>query len=581
MSGSYCGAAPVASVVRNWLSAGCWFAIWTACCGVIGCGQTPTGSSRDAAHQAAKTAAELPSEAFRVDAEFADPPPIEPAGRLQLRPIGVFAHGTQLGSSAAEICAYDHLAKRLYVVNGEVEEIDILDLSDPTQPVKVATLDLNALGSPTSVTTSRGVAATSVMAHDRRNRGHVVFFSADGERIATLEVGYEPDMLTFTPDGRRILVANEGSPNDDYSFNPEGSISVIEVPDDVTTITQSAVHTIDFRAFNAKRDELDPSIRIYGPGASVAEDLEPEYITVSADSKTAWVACQENNAVAIVDLETLTVTDLVGLGFKDHSLPGNGLDASDQDGKINIRPWPVKGMYQPDAIAAFQVNGSTYLVTANEGDARNREGVQEETVRVSKLQLDPAAFPNADELQRPENLGRLQVTSLLGDHNGDGQYQELYVFGARSFSIWTSDVKLVYDSGDQFEQIVAQQFPAHFNSNHEADTFDSRSDRKGPEPEGATVGEIDGRVYAFIGLERTGGIVTYDVTEPTTPVFESWTNTRQVMTTVPFEGPQDLGPEGLIFIPASRSPHSKPLLIVTNEVSGTTRIFEVVMSASE
>lgn len=386
-------------------------------------------------------------------------------------------------------------------------------------------------------------------------------------------------MLTFTPDAKTILTCNEGEPTSDYKRDPEGSVSLIDIGGGVASLTQKHVTTVDFRGFNERRKELDPSIRIFGPKATVAQDLEPEYVAVSPDGKTAWVVLQENNALGVIDLASQQVTALVGLGFKDHSRAGNGLDASNKDKAVRIRPWPVRGMYQPDAIAAYEAGGETYLVTANEGDSRKYSPFSEQ-VRVQDLKLDSKAFPNAGEVQKNSNLGRLEVTNQLGDQDGDGKFEELYAFGGRSFSIWSADGKLVYDSGDEFERILAEKHPAHFNANHDSAEADDRSDDKGPEPEGLTLGRLNGSTYAFIGLERDGGILIYDITDPERPVFENYVSTRN------FDGQHALGttgdcaPEGLLFIPAQQSPNGEPLLVVAYEMSGTTRIYRIETTGS-
>ncbi|HEY9597205.1 MAG TPA: choice-of-anchor I family protein, partial [Cyanophyceae cyanobacterium] len=383
------------------------------------------------------------------------------------------------------------------------------------------------------------------------------------------------------------LVANEGEPSGDYRVDPEGSVSIID-------LNTWNVTTAGFNGVN-----LSGPVRIFGPNASVAQDLEPEYITVSEDSKRAWVTLQENNALGILDLTTGMFTDVVGLGFKDLSLPGNGLDASDRDNAINIANYPnLFGMYQPDEIRSYTVGGKTYLVTANEGDSRqytytdengNEQASLDEEAKVRDLKLDPTAFPNAAALQRNPVLGRLEVTNTLGDTDGDGDFDKLYAFGGRSFSIRDELGNLVFDSGDQFEQIIAKLLPKDFNSNNtENNSFDNRSDNKGPEPEGVTLAQLDGRTYAFIGLERVGGIMTYDITNPFKPSFVNYVNNRDfsVLFNVNEEGEPDptlkqllavgdLGPEGLLFISAKDSPTSKPLVVVNHEVSGTTTIYEV------
>lgn len=492
---------------------------------------------------------------------------------IQLRAIGQYQHGT-FAKLAAEIAAFDPRSQRLFVANVEQCAFDILDLSHPAAPVFVNRVSAKLHGDkPTSVAIRNGMIAMSVVPESKAQTGRVMFASPDGEVLKVFEVGHEPDMLTFSPDGHWLLVANEGEPNQAYDVDPEGTISLIDVSGGVASLTQQQVKSLDFHAF-ADRSQLDSSIRIFGKNATVAEDLEPEYITISKDSRTAWVVCQENNALAVVDLVAGKITRLIGLGFKDHSQAGQGLDASDRDQQVRIRPWPLKGMYQPDAIQSYLVDGATYLVTANEGDGRSYEGFNEET-RVADLKLDPSVFPDAQDLQKEENLGRLRTTKLMGDRNGDGLHEELYAFGARSFSIWTADGQQVFDSGDQFEQITAERYPRHFNADNESDTFDNRSDKKGPEPEGVALGEVAGRMFAFVGLERMGGIMVYDISQPRQARFDRYVSTREVDRADAGHPQGDLGPEGLLFIAGHDSPNGKPMLVVCNEVSGTTRIFEL------
>jgi len=301
-----------------------------------------------------------------------------------------------------------------------------------------------------------------------------------------------------------------------------------------------------------------------------------------------YVGVSKPEGLALVDAHTLAVINDNDFGILAEPIPGDGtllmnpdpepvllglvhfdvpagLDASDRDGdgggkKINIRPWPVFGMYMPDGIAAFTAGSETFYVTANEGDARD------EAARVGSLTLDATAFPNPAEWQNHAALGRLYVSTLDGDVDGDGDYDRLYAYGARSFSIWDAAGNLVFDSGDAFEQITAAQTPALFNANDGAPArWDERSDDKGPEPEGLTVGAIADRLYAFIGLERAGGgVLVYDISHPRRPHFIGY-----------FRTDGDIAPEGLLFIPAAESPNGMPLLVVTNEVSNTTSIYAV------
>jgi hypothetical protein len=932
---------------------------------------------------------------------------------ITLEPIGTaVASSLPLpDSSPSEIVAHDPETQRLFVVNANAAKLDVFNISTPTKPKLLNTIDIKPFGSvANSVAIRDGYAAVAVEGVLKTDPGSVVFIRTSNlKAVAQVTVGSLPDMVTFSPDGRYVITANEGEPSSDYKVDPEGSVSVIDVSRGVKNVRQSDVRTTGFGTFD-KQTLLDAGIRIFGPNATVAQDIEPEYVSVSADSKTAYVTLQENNAIAVVDLATATVTKLLPLGYKDHnridaeaevysfdpaempaigttlagqelnlggfsglafegidpvtgyynfvshtdrgpnaepnaagrpfllpdftpevirfqlnpqsgdlaireriklqSAPGvpltgisnlqitggngntkyndelpvdllnqplpldplgadlegiafaadgsfwmcdeyrpalyhfasngvmidrlvpagtaaaaglpegtfgrevlpsvlaqrrqnrgfealaidngkiyafaqspvrnpetltnaqltamknvrliefdpatektrqfiyvmdntnlgaapntpadkigdmatfgngeflvlerdddkistdeagkvekkvyrfnlngataitndgligetgktvdqltttemlangirpifkslhvdlattayndvdkveglaiidpwtvaavndndfgvaqitvapdgtftrnytpepvtlgiidvrmQGLDASDQDTKVNIRPWPVKGMYLPDGIASFKVDGQEYLITANEGDAReyifqNEAGQNVnafvEALRVSSgsVVLDSALFPNAALLKRAENLGRLNITSTLGRNPENGRYKELYAFGTRSFSIWKPDGTQVFDSGEELERITSGTPNSVFNASNSNNTFDNRSDDKGPEPEAVVTGTVFGRQYAFIGLERIGGIMVYDLTNPTAPKFVEYVNNRDFSVVIgdDLRVAGDLGPEGLILIDASKSPNGKPLLVVANEISGTTTIYEI------
>ena len=500
-----------------------------------------------------------------------EPAKVRPA--LSLEPIATIRLGEFL-AGAAEIVAHDPIRQRLLVVNGADNSIEILSFEDPARLTRIATIDMNPFGGGVnSVAVHNGLVAAAVGAKARTDPGRMVLFDTSGEHLSDVEVGALPDMVCFTPDGRRILTANEGEPSDDYAIDPEGSISIIEVPSDPRQLGPHHVRTADFRRFNDV--PIHPEIRIFGPGASVAQDLEPEYIAVCPDSVTAYVVLQENNALAVVDLESAMVTELIPLGYKDHSLPDHGFDASDRDGSINIRHWPVFGLYQPDTIRMFVArDGQRYLVTADEGDTRGYPGF-DETARVRDLTLDPEAFPDAEWLQDNTNLGRLTVARTMGDDNADGRHQRLFAFGTRGFSIRQTSGQLVFESGDEFEHITARQTPTLFNTDNAPDaTFKNRSDNRGPEPEALAIGRVGDRDYAFIGLERTGGIMVYDITVPSESRFvHYWTN-RDPTNIRAQTG--DLGPECLIFITAQDSPTGQPLLVSANEISGTVTVMRII-----
>lgn len=487
---------------------------------------------------------------------------------------------TATSVNGAEISAFDSASKRVFTVAGPaMEYYSLSNTGILLAPVNMpfgfsAPVNTNVL--PNSVAVKNGIVAVSYAVVDNssaaQQQGIVAFYNAaTATYIHHVTVGYLPDMITFTANGTKLLTANEGEPNSygqGNSFDPEGSVSIIDISGGVLSAT---VQTAGFTGFNGQIASLRAAgVRIYGPGATVAQDLEPEYIALSPDNTKAYVTLQENNAVAEVDIATASVTQLFPLGLKDHSLPGNGFDASDRDsttslGKINIRNWPVYGMYEPDAIAQFTVGGNTYYITANEGDSRAYTGFSEEVrVGAAGYVLDPSAFPTAATLKLNENLGRLQLTNATGDTDGDTDFDQIQALGARSFSIWSSTFTQVYDCGDQLERISAEQNPAAFNSEGTPATFDTRSDNKGPEPEAVATGTVNGVLYAFVGTERTGDIYVYDITNPNAPVFKQY-----------IDNPADQGVEGLIFIPAAQSPTGKALLISSAEVSKTVTVYEL------
>lgn len=494
---------------------------------------------------------------------------------LAITPLGTYASGHYL-AGGAEIAVFDEESEQIFVVNAADRTVDILDASEPDELEKVGAIDVTPFGTiANSVAVHDEVVAVAIEADPKTDPGTLAFFDSDGDLLSAVKVGALPDMVTFTPNGDYALVANEGEPNDDYTVDPEGSVSIVDLRDGPDDVAPSDVRTAGFEQF--ARAGLDSSIRVFGPGATVAQDLEPEYITVSGNGKTAWVAIQEANALGVLDIKRGLFTALRGLGFKDWSQSANQLDPSDRDGAIKLASWPLQGMYQPDGIASYNVRGDDFIVSANEGDARDYDGFSEER-RVNQIALDPAAFPNAATLRSSANLGRLRISTANGDANGDGLYEQLYAYGARSFSIRDAGGALVWDSGDALERITAAAMPADFNSNNDENgSFDTRSDDKGPEPEGVAVGKIKGRWFAFVGLERIGGIVAFDITDPRAPRFVEYVNNRNFAGDAAAGTAGDLGPEGIDFVPADDSPTDRPLLVVGNEVSGTTTVYEVAV----
>ncbi|WP_211242172.1 choice-of-anchor I family protein, partial [Staphylococcus haemolyticus] len=453
--------------------------------------------------------------------------------QLNITHKGRYTSGADFGNGGTEIVKYNPKNGYAYSVNGDKEALDIIDVKHPGKDgainlVKRIYLQDNGIeaGDLTSVTVhpSGDYVAVSAPAVDKTKPGHVVFYGSNGDYINNVTVGSLPDMVTFSKDSKYLLVANEGEPSDDYTVNPPGSVSVIDVTGGPANVTANNVRTAMFTK------EHQEGIRALGPNAEDAYlNIEPEYIAVDSQSKYAYVTLQEVSAIAKVDIVKGQIVQVKGLPYKDHSLAQNAMDVSDEDGKSELRRVPVLGLLQPDGIDTYDYNGETYLLIANEGDSQDYEGYSEEK-RVKKLkddiQLDARYYQGYTQAELDdmvdnglfddEQLGRLKVTTSHAFKDADGKYNALVSYGGRSFSILrASDLEMIYDSGSDIEQRVLDLLPERFNANYEsADDIkvDDRSDDKGPEAESVVVGKVGSHSYAFVGLERVGGIMIYDIT---------------------------------------------------------------------
>ena len=495
--------------------------------------------------------------------------------------VSSFTNGVA-ATNSAEIVAHDPVSQRLFVANSIGKKLDIIDFSNPSAMSIISSIDISIYGNINSVAVKNGIVACAIENTVPEQDGFVVFFNTNGVFQNQVTVGALPDMITFNNAGTRVLTANEGQPNVGYTIDPEGSVSIVDISGGIATLTQTNVTTALFTAFNSQAAALKASgVRIYGPSSTVAQDMEPEYITVSDDDLTAYVVLQENNAFAYVNLTTNTITDIKPLGFKDHSVFGKGLDATNTGTNVNIANWPIKGMYLPDGMTHFNVAGVEYLITANEGDARADYGAannEETTIGAATYSLDPIAFPYASAMKSNANLGRLKCTNRLGDTDNDGDFDEIYTFGARSFSIWNATTgTLVYDSGDDLEQITANDptYGAIFNCSNTNITKKDRSDDKGPEPEGVAVATIAGVPYAFVSMERVGGLMVFNVSNPAAPQFVQYVNNRGLTGLT-----GDRGPEGIIYVKQQDSPNGKALVVLGNEISSSVSVYEIACPAS-
>ncbi|WP_210149996.1 choice-of-anchor I family protein [Chryseobacterium scophthalmum] len=515
------------------------------------------------------------STVYIIDNDKAAP---VPSNQISLNYIGSFDPSGN-NNSSTEIVVHDPATQKLFTISSLTDVFDIINFSNPLTPSVINTVNMAPYGGITSIAVKNGlVAVASPNGTNAQQNGSVVFFDINGNFLKQVTVGVLPDMITFTPDGTKVMTANEGEPNDAYTVDPEGSISIIDISGGINNLTQSNVTTLGFTGYNSQEAAfISSGGRKVKSTSTLAQDLEPEYIAISPDSQKAWVSCQENNGIIEVNLSNNTLGNIWGLGKKDMSLPGNGFDASDNNGEVLIANWPVKAYYNPDAMASFKVGNTNYLVTANEGDEKDLGGFSERTtVGANGYTLDSTIFPNASVLKASHNLGRFRVTNVNGNTDGDADFEEIHALGARSFSIFNADTKqIVYDSGDRFERYIAANHPLIFNADNEANGAKNRSRAKGPEPEGVTLGTIAGQTFAFITLERTGGVMVYNVTDPNNVTFVDYKHSRS---TSAFGG--DNGPEGITYIPPANMNNGKGYVVVANEISGTLSMYEVIPSST-
>ena len=483
----------------------------------------------------------------------------------------------------AEIVAYSQDNQKFYLVNGREQKLDIVSLAGLTAGEEGQSLTLEqrldvsqmipgfAFGDLTSVAVDpvHDRVAVAVQAEDYAAKGAILLLNYDGEYLAHYPAGVQPDNVTFSPDGRYVLSANEGEPRQGYEngTDPQGSVTIVDLAAETP-----APNTVTFEAFDAQREALVAGNVILKQGRNPSTDLEPEYIAVDGDSTTAYVALQEANSIAVLDLASGQFTGVHSLGFKDHSQPGNELDANKEDKQAKLQNEAFMGVYMPDGIALYEAGGKTFLLTANEGDASEWEEYANITTVVTGTVEEDGETTDVEV----EVLDKTKLDGLPAVEEGTH-----FTLGGRSFSLYevTEDgLTQVFDSGSDFESITAQAYPDHFNASNKNNKLDSRSDAKGPEPESVTVNLVEGKPYAYVGLERIGGVMVYDLSDPAHPAFVEYVNTRDFTVDFPEAGTDpaqgDVSVEGMCAVPASASPTGQALLLTANEVSGTVAVFQ-------
>ena len=531
---------------------------------------------------------------------------LDPNGS-ELKFVGRYVTGAGLGG--AEISAVDTASKRLFITNGAKNTIDIVDISNLKKPKLIKAVSFTSAGATgiQSVAAKNGVVLVAAQMASTTSPGRIFVMDVNGKLRAGLasgiEVGVLPDHVSISPNGNYAIVANEGQPANYCLTNgalpettdPLGSISIINLSSKTPT-----AKTIDFKSYEERKNGITyAGGRIFGPNASLAQDIEPEYAAFSADSTYAYVTLQENNSIATVDVESGTIINIVGLGVKNHNLFNAGLDSSDRDNKIDIVARNIQGMYLPDAIGTIDAGGNTYMVTANEGDAREYAcllgGTDATKVEAEDPRLADVADTTVDSTFKGSGIaGRMKVTqfspaNISGETiRSTTKVKDAFSFGTRSFTVWKSNLNngvfpadRVFDSGDAIERIITQERPLGvFNADWNTSTgfinsFESRSASKGPEPEGLAIGKAYGRTWMVLALERDNGLMLYDMTNPVKPMFRQYINLSIPGGDIQVGSAGDVSPEGVLFLEAAQSPTGKPMVVVSYELSGSVAFFEV------
>lgn len=483
------------------------------------------------------------------------------AGYVGFETVWQFDHDDDddSGASTSEIVAFDSVLRQVYVSGGA--GVDVLDFDGTLvrglggQPAGSDTTALDV----TSVAVKNGVVAMAGRFQPAAGNayGGVRLYGTDGSFIRDIQVTSDspdnlPDTVSFTPDGSRLIVANEGESGD-------GSIGLIDV-------ASGAVTLLGFDTFDTAplRAALKAKGVLLNDGQSLNAQLQPEFVAISKDGSKAFVTIQEQNAVAVVDLVSNSISDIVSAGSVDRGAVR--FDPSDRDGPGNSQsPNPrtfanVFSTMEPDQVVWFERNGQKFFAVAGEGDDGIALASGFSPISNAAPNLDPTKFPDPASVVQNGNLGR--IAKFGKDTDGDGDFDEIWVTGGRSISIFKEDGTLVWNSGSLVEDTLIAQGNGYFN--------DGRSDNRGPEPEGVTYGFVGGKPYLFVSIERGASVLMLDISDVANPLLEDFIATDF---TAGFERLNES--EGISFISASESGNGKAYLLISSEAGNFTSLVEL------
>ena len=421
--------------------------------------------------------------------------------------------------------------------------------------------------------------------------GRLVFFNLEtGAVIGSVAAGYHPDMVAIK--NGKVAVANEAQ----HAWAGSGAVNIatfdsVQQPGSVTVadlagldsstlaaaLATLPVTTTDFSGVSGLISGLRDHTSFEIPANTKAKyfHIEPEYIAFSPDNTQLFVGLQENNAIAVLDLATNTWLNITGLGQQAITI-----DASDDDDLFDVTN-ACFGLPMPDSLATWTAAGNTYIITANEGDARVDDGdIQRLSAANTTYGLAAGFTPSVVN----NDFGRLNILRdqslngpVLPTTSPNSDINKIVSMGTRGLSLWKkeADNSVSFVSHLPLESELFARDPQRHNANNGGlkTAFDSRSDDKGPEPEAVAVTTLaGGTVIAVAGLERQNGVIVVDITNPASP---------QVLRYINDSGQGLISPETVTIIDAPNSPTGTVLAVVGYEgiidsnVAGGVGVYEI------
>lgn len=503
--------------------------------------------------------------------------------------------------------AYNSDNQKVYQINSNDNELNIFPIaSDGTFDTENQTIitfdslftDFTCAG-PTYVaidTINDRIAVTLESGDTSAVNGRVCLLDYDGNLQYYYETGVQPNMAVFTADSKKLLITNEGEHKSTYTVtDPKGTVTIIDFSrnSDPTRITPTEV---DFSAFTA--DELiensillnkikNTNVTEENPDTYIPVepqyDLEPESIAVNDAGTTAYVCLQEANAIATLDLTTNEFVDIRSLGFIDYSDETNAIDVVLDKTYSPTTYQYTYGVPMPHSIELIEIEGTTYLLTANEGASRTYcyntstkfiSNLTTATLTSNEPKVDANGDPvydaNGEEVYpTAASVQVLNNTYTAGLEEGveeDGSDTPHYIFGTRSFSIYEADsMSLLYDSANSLEAKTNELLPSNFNCTNNMMGKEKGATARGVEPKAVITSAINGRYFAFIALEAIGGVMVYEITDPSTPEYINYINTRDFSTSI--KG--DVSPGCIALADANSSKNELPTFFVGYDVTAT------------